>query len=67
MPYKQAGWQVYQVDIQLGVDIMRWDFKKVLGTIKVTDRIIIVAMIPCTDYALSGAKHFARKDVDGTT
>ena len=73
-PYKEAGWDVLQIDIQHGQDIMEWDYKMWLmgnyGTAPFDDiglRIGIIAMIPCTDYANSGAKHFKRKDADGST
>jgi hypothetical protein len=74
MPYREAGWEVMQIDIQHGQDIMEWDYKMWLmgnyGTAPFDDiglRIGIIAMIPCTDYANSGAKHFKRKDSDGST
>lgn len=60
-PYKEAGWEVLQVDIKHGIDIMGWYYKK-YGYVDG-----ILCAIPCTDYALSGAKHFKRKDADGTT
>lgn len=73
-PYKEAGWEVIQVDLQHGVDIMEWYYQgwfngnfdlDALNSIGL--QVGIIAMIPCTDYALSGAKHFAKKDADGTT
>lgn len=73
-PYRENGWEIMQVDIQHGIDVLNWDFKAWLrGNYDWTPenqimlRIGIIAMIPCTDYALSGAKHFKRKDSDGTT
>ena len=67
-PYKEAGWDVVQIDIKLGTDILTWNPIKALGLynkpLPVTG---IIAMIPCTDYALSGAKHFKKKDLDGRT
>jgi len=73
-PYKENGWEVMQIDIQHGVDVLEWDYKIWFkGNYDWTPenqirlRIGIIAMIPCTDYALSGAKHFKRKDTDGTT
>ncbi len=59
-PYLDAGWNVIRIDIKLGIDILTWDYKSVKA-----DGILLAT--PCTDYALSGAKHFARKDADGTT
>lgn len=69
-PYKENGWDVIQIDIQHGIDILTWDYvnwyqsKEFYSTLP---EVAIIAMIPCTDYALSGAKHFAKKDDDGTT
>jgi len=69
-PYRENGWVVMQVDIQHNIDILLWDYKSFAagcfnkyGPVKFG----IIAMIPCTDYALSGAKHFAAKDADGRT
>lgn len=70
-PYEDAGWDVIRVDIKNGVDILTWDyiseFKKYIGDSDVFPEIFIIAMIPCTDYALSGARHFKAKDLDGRT
>jgi hypothetical protein len=62
-PYKANKYEVIQVDIKHGIDILTWDYKqipkhRVLG---------ILAAVPCTDFALSGAKHFKAKDADGRT
>lgn len=62
-PYKENGYQVVQIDLQLGQDILTWNYKeipkeKVYG---------ILSACPCTDFALSGARHFARKDKNGST
>jgi hypothetical protein len=67
-PYREAGWTVYQVDKQLGSDVLNFRNAHVLlkGPVAVR-KVIVIAMIPCTDYALSGAKHFAAKDSDGRT
>lgn len=62
-PYRENGFEVVQVDLQNGIDILTWDYKsidkdKVYG---------ILAAIPCTDYAVSGARWFKDKDKDGRT
>lgn len=62
-PYEEAGWDVIKVDIQNGIDILGWDYKSI-GAYR---KIVIIAMTPCTDYATSGAKHFAKKDAEGIT
>lgn len=60
-PYKEAGYNVIQIDIKLGIDILTWDYTKYENVVG------ILAGIPCTDYALSGARYFAAKDKDGRT
>jgi len=62
-PYRDAGYTVYQIDIKNGVDLLTWDYNFLP---KNGVDIMLIAQ-PCTDYALSGAKHFKRKDTDGTT
>lgn len=63
MPWKSSGYDVVQIDLQLGTDIMTWNYKDIPK-----DNVYgILASCPCTDFALSGARHFARKDSDGTT
>lgn len=62
-PYRDAGYLTYTIDIKNGVDLLTWDYHFIPKT---KDMIVLIAM-PCTDYALSGAKYFFRKDCDGTT
>ncbi len=62
-PYKEAGYNVIQIDKKLGVDILTWDYKQIP---KELVRILLIA-VPCDDYALSGARWFAEKDQDGRT
>lgn len=60
-PYRDAGYTVHQVDIQLGSDVYDSrleDLENVHG---------VLAAPPCTDFALSGARWFAAKDADGRT
>lgn len=60
--YKQAGYDVYQVDVKHDIDILeltRQDLPdKVHG---------ILAAPPCTDFASSGAQYWKQKDLDGRT
>ncbi len=60
-PYREAGYNVIQIDKKLGIDIITYDYRQIPKV-----NIILVAM-PCTDYALSGAMWFAEKDKDGRT
>lgn len=68
-PFRENGWNVTQIDLQHGMDILEWDFIRWYNNLNdyILPSVGIIAMIPCTDYALSGAKHFARKDADGST
>lgn len=61
--YKENGYEVIQVDIQKGINILEWDYttidkEKVYG---------ILASVPCTDFAVSGARWFKEKDENGQT
>jgi hypothetical protein len=62
-PYKENGYDVFQVDIKLGIDILELQpedlpFESVYG---------ILAAPPCTDFAGSGAQYWKAKDDDGRT
>ena len=62
-PYRENGFEVIQVDLQMGIDILDWKYQNIPK-----ERVYgILAACPCTDFSLSGARHFARKDADGTT
>lgn len=60
-PYREAGHNVVQVDIKLGIDILTWDY---IGLNR-PDGILIA--VPCTDFAVSGAQWWPEKDADGRT
>lgn len=60
-PYRDAGFEVWQIDKKLGQDILTWDYSEV------KDVFAVLAAVPCDNYALSGARWFAEKDADGRT
>lgn len=63
-PYLEAGWDVIQVDIKLGSDILNID----LDTNPFNGPIHgVLAAPPCTDFAGSGAQYWGQKDADGRT
>lgn len=69
-PYRLNGYNVLQVDIKLPIypnDIfdITPQYLDYLQTI--TPIYGILAAPPCTDTAISGAKHFKQKDLDGRT
>lgn len=71
-PYrKDPDWIVVQIDKKHGIDVLTWDyvaeFRKHVGCSDVMPMVGLIFGTPCTDYAVSGARHFARKDADGTT
>lgn len=62
-PYRENGYEVYQVDIKLDLDVLEltpedMPFDQVRG---------ILAAPPCTDFASSGAQYWGIKDSDGRT
>jgi len=60
-PYLEKGWKVIQIDIKNGFDVMDFDYVKALRDNSewsdVLPEVGIIAMIPCTPYALCGNKH----------
>jgi len=62
-PYRAAGWEVVQIDKELGVDILDWDYRQYQPNYFTG----ILAAVPCTAYAVCGAVWWAKKDADGTT
>ena len=72
-PWADAGYQVHCFDIQsdreMG-DVMKFGvefFADYFGMFDGCDIHTILAACPCTDFAVSGARHFAAKDHDGRT
>lgn len=72
-PWEEAGYQVYRFDIQddpeLG-DVNKFStefFNDTQDMFEGRDIYAILAACPCTDFASSGARHFAAKDSDGRT
>lgn len=72
-PWEEAGYQVYRFDIQENPetgDVNKFSvdfFGDWFGDFDGLDIYAILAACPCTDFAVSGARHFAAKDADGRT
>lgn len=72
-PWIDAGYQVYTFDIQRDPnmeDVNKFStefFNDQFGAFDGMDIHAILAACPCTDFAVSGARHFAAKDADGRT
>jgi N12 class adenine-specific DNA methylase/ribosomal protein S18 acetylase RimI-like enzyme len=72
-PWEEAGYQVYRFDIQddpVVGDVNNFStdfFGDWFGDFDGLDIYAILAATPCTDFAVSGARHFAAKDADGRT
>lgn len=72
-PWAEAGYDVYRFDIQddptVG-DVNNFSsefFSDWFGDFEGREIHAILAACPCTDFASSGARHFAAKDKDGRT
>lgn len=72
-PWEEAGYQVYRFDIQADPEMGNVNnfstefFNDWFGDFEGADVYAILAACPCTDFAVSGARHFAAKDADGRT
>lgn len=72
-PWEEAGYQVFRFDIQTDPetgDVNNFGagfFADLFGDFDGLDIYAILAACPCTDFAGSGARHFAAKDADGRT
>lgn len=53
---KEKGYNAVQVDKEIGIDIFDFDYKKYQNVE------IILSFPPCTHFAGSGARHWAKKD-----
>ena len=62
-PYREAGYEVIQIDIKLKTDILEWDYKQIDKS-----RVYgILAACPCTDFTRLSAQHWKEKDLTGQT
>ena len=72
-PWVDAGYQVYRFDLQTDPengDVTKFSaesFMDTFGAFEGQDIHAILAGCPCTEFASSGARHFAAKDADGRT
>lgn len=61
LPYREAGYNVIQVDLYHGQDVMQWQLPK---GVRVRG---VLAAPPCDHMAGSGAQYWKAKDADGRT
>lgn len=72
-PWAEAGYEVLCFDIQDNVetgDVNAFSagfFADYFGDFEGLEVYAILAACPCTEFAISGARHFAAKDADGRT
>ncbi len=72
-PWVDAGYHVVTFDIQTDPEFQDVNnfsveyFNDMFGSFEGNDVYAILAACPCTDFASSGARHFAAKDEDGRT
>lgn len=62
-PYRKSGYRVLQVDKKLGFDINKWDYRQISKGLVGG----ILAAPPCTDFTVSGAQYWKKKDKAGST
>ena len=68
-PYRETGYQVAHIDLQnwhMPCDVMQINIKW-FDDFDLCDIWGVLAALPCTDFAVSGARWFAQKDADGRT
>lgn len=68
-PYVDAGYEVIQIDKQIeGIDINDFCVQYIAEELDLPPFVHgILAAVPCTEFACSGARWFAEKDADGRT
>lgn len=72
-PWEEAGYQVFRFDIQADPEVGDVNnfstsfFNDWFADFDGMDIYAVLAATPCTDFAVSGARHFAAKDKDGRT
>lgn len=66
-PWRDAGYNVLQFDIQNGDDINDFSAEFLTEELDISDVYAILAAPPCTDFSSSGAHAWAKKDADGRT
>jgi hypothetical protein len=72
-PWEEAGYHVVRFDIQDNPEIgdvsefCAGFFNDLFADFSGTNVFAILAACPCTEFAVSGARHFAAKDADGRT
>lgn len=63
LPYREAGYEIIQIDSKLGTDIFDFNYK----AIPVSKVHGILAAPPCTDFSKAGAVFWKNKDRSGQT
>ncbi|MDP4573481.1 DNA cytosine methyltransferase [Pseudomonas sp. LPH60] len=72
-PWEEAGYSVFRFDIQdnpITGDVTEFGagfFGDYFGDFEGLEVYAVLAACPCTEFATSGARHFAAKDADGRT
>lgn len=68
-PYVDAGYNVIRIDYQIeGIDIHDFCVEKIAEELDLPPFVHgILAAVPCTEFAVSGARWFKQKDADGRT
>ena len=66
-PYRNAGYDVITCDLKTGQDVNDFSVEYLTDELELYDIYGVLAGVPCTDFATSGARWFKNKDQDGRT
>lgn len=66
-PWVDAGYEVHRFDIQDGIDINEFSVEYLTEVLGIERCDVLLAAPPCTDFSISGAHAWKRKDADGRT
>ncbi len=66
-PYAEAGYELFQLDLKFGHDINDFSVDYLCNELGIGEVYGILAGVPCTEFAVSGARWFDAKDKDGRT
>lgn len=66
-PYLEAGYDVICLDIKDGYDVNEFSVEYLTEYLGIEEVYGILAGVPCTEFAGSGARWFKEKDADGRT
>lgn len=63
-PYREAGYEVIRIDIELGIDVLEWDYKEEVDRERVRG---ILAAPPCDKFTAASSQYWRKYDENGKT